>query len=67
MPVPRVWRDELGAEAQEAARRHEELEAHVVAGRHHVLHLALAAAQVLDDHADVLLGDVDDHVLDRLA
>ena len=33
----------------------------------HVLHLALAPAQVLDHGADVLFRHVDDHVLDRLA
>src|SRR5206468_1788763 len=63
---------ELPPEADQAARRHQELEAHVGAaaleGRtgDHVLHLPLALAEVLDYWAGVVLRHVDDHVLDRL-
>src|SRR5205823_4430884 len=63
---------ELGPEADEAAGGHEELEAQVGAAAveggagDHVLHLALALAEVLDHGAGVLLRYVDDHVLDRL-
>src|SRR5204863_68992 len=58
--------DELGPEAEQAAGGHEELETHVVTGRQHVLHLALAAAQVLHDYAHVLFRHVNNDVLDRL-
>ena len=58
---------ELGAEADQPARRHQVLEPDP-AGRvvDHLLHPALADGERLGDDADVVLGDVDREALDRL-
>ncbi len=59
--------EELGAEADQAARRHQVFHPHpagVVVG--HLLQAALATRQQLRDRADVLLGGVDREPLDRL-
>ncbi len=58
---------ELGAEADQPARRHQVLQPHP-AGRvvDHLLHPALAHRQRLGDDADVVLGHVDRQSLDRL-
>ena len=59
--------EELGAEADQAARRDDELHAHpagAVVG--HLLHAALAGGQQLGDRAEVLLGGVDREALHRL-
>ena len=59
--------EELGAEADQAARRDDELHAHpagAVVG--HVVHAALAGGEQLRDRAEVLLGRVDRQVLERL-
>ena len=59
--------EELGAEADQAARRHQELHpdpAGAVVG--HLLHAALAGGEQLGDRAEVLLGRVDGEPLDRL-
>ena len=60
--------EELGAEADQAARGRQIVEAYP-AGRvvDHLLHPALAQGQHLGDDADVILGDVDRQPLDRLA
>ena len=58
---------ELRAEADQAARRDQVLHPHparpVV---DHLLQPPLAQREQLRDHADVVLGDVDAHALDRL-
>ena len=59
--------EELGAEADQAARRDQELHPHpagAVVG--HLLHPALADGEQLGDRAEVLLGRVDGQPLDRL-
>src|SRR5690554_2314753 len=59
--------EELGAEADEAARWHDELHAdpaRAVVG--HGLHAALALREQLGDGAEILLGNVDRHVLHGL-
>src|SRR6478609_6707768 len=59
--------EELGAEADEAAARHEELHADpagAVVG--HLLHAALAGGHDLRDRAEELLGGVDREALDGL-
>ena len=57
-------RHELGAEADEAAARHDELHAHPAgAVVRHVVHAALARGEQLRDRAEVLLGRVDREVL----
>ncbi len=67
MPVPRVGGEELAAEADQAARRDDELHAHPAgAVVRHVLHATLAARQQLGDRAEVLLRRVDREVLERL-
>ena len=59
--------EELGAEADQAARRDEVLHARPAgAVVDHLLHAALAQREQLRDDADVLLGDVDRDALDRL-
>ena len=58
---------ELGAEADQPARRHEVLHPRPAgAVVDHLLHPALAQREQLRDDADVLLGDVDRDALDRL-
>ena len=60
-------REELGAEADQAARRDDLLDADPAgAVVDHLLHAALADAEHLDDDAGVLLGDVDRQALHRL-
>src|SRR5437879_2007972 len=60
------------AASDEAAGGHEELEPEVSAAAiesragDHVLHLALALANVLDNRPGVVLRHIDDDVLDRL-
>src|SRR6478752_8698985 len=59
--------EELGAEADEATARHEELHADpagAVVG--HLLHAALAGGHDLRDRAEELFGGVDREALDRL-
>ena len=52
--------EHLAAQANQAARRNQELEAGAAgAVIHHLFHLRLADAQLFDHHADVLLGDID--------
>ena len=59
--------EELGAEADQAARRHEVLHPHPAgAVVDHLLEAALAQREQLGDDADVVLGDVDREALDRL-
>ena len=59
--------EELGAEADQAAGGHEVVDPHPAgAVVDHVLHPALAEREQLRDDADVLLGHVDRHALDRL-
>ena len=58
---------ELGAEPDEPTGGHEVLHAHPAgAVVHHLLHAALAQREQLGDHAEVVLGHVDGHVLHRL-
>ena len=60
--------EELGAEADQATRRHEVLEAHPAqAVVDHALHLALAGCEQLRHRAEVVVGDVDRAPLDRFA
>ena len=66
MPVPRVWLMNSARKPRRPRAGTRNSRRTLSPRRHHVLHLALAAAQVLHDHADVLLGHVDDDVLDRL-
>ena len=59
--------EELGAEADQAARGHEVLHAHPAgAVVDHLLEAPLAQREQLRDDADVVLGDVDRDALDRL-
>jgi hypothetical protein len=67
MPVPAGVGEELGPEADQAARRHDELHpdpAGAVVG--HLLHPALPGGEQLGDRAEVLLGGVDGEPLHRL-
>ena len=53
--------------ADQAAARHVEREPHLTAARRpHVLQHALTPADLLNDHARVVVVDVDQHVLERL-
>ena len=62
----RVGQD-FAAQADQAARRDMELEAHAAgAVVHHLVHLALARAELLDHHAEEGFRAIDDQVLDRL-
>ena len=59
--------EEVGAEADQAAARHDEVHpdpARGVVG--HLLHAALAGGHQLGDRADELVGAVDGHRLERL-
>ena len=57
----------FAAQADQAARGHQELQAHAAgAVIDHLLHLALAAAQLLDHHADELFRAIDHQQLQRL-
>ena len=59
--------EELGAEADQAARGHEVFHAHPArAVVDHLLEAALAHREQLGDHPDVVLGHVDRETLDRL-
>ena len=59
--------EELGAEADQAARGHEVVHPHPAgAVVDHLLQAALAQGQQLGDDADVVLGHVDRQALDRL-
>ena len=59
--------EELGADAEQAARRDLELDAHAAgAGVDHVGHLAAALLQLLHDRAGVRFLDVDDERFVRL-
>ena len=59
-PGPTGLREELGAKADQAARRHEVLHPHPArAVIDHLLHPPLAQREQLRDDADVLLGGVD--------
>ena len=59
--------EELGAEADQAARGHEVLHPHPAgAVVDHLLEPALAQREQLRDHADVVVGHVDRQPLDRL-
>ena len=59
--------EELGADAEQTARRDLELDAHAAAaGIDHVGHLAASLLNLLHDRADVRLVDVDDESLVRL-
>ena len=59
--------EQLGAEPDQAPRRHEVLEAHPAgAVVDDLLHAALAQGEQLGDDAEVLLGDVDGDPVDRL-
>ena len=58
---------QLGAEAHQAPRRHQVLEADPAgAVVDDLLHPSLAQRQQLGDHAEVLLGNVDGHTVERL-
>src|SRR5699024_7673554 len=60
-------REELGAEADEAARRNRELHADPAgAVVRHRLHASLAGGEELRDRTEVLLGGVDRELLERL-
>ena len=64
--APRLG-EQLGAEADEAASRHEVVEAHPArAVVDDLLHAALAQREELGEHAHELLGDVDREPVDRL-
>ena len=59
--------EELGAKADQAAGRHQVVHPHPAgAVVDHLLHPALAQRQQLGDDADVVVGHVDAHPLDRL-
>ena len=61
-------REELSTEPDETAARHAVLEARTAVSRvAHLGHAATAGAHSLGDDTDERFGDVDDHVLDRLA
>ena len=62
-PVPLRQRQELGAEAEQPARRDRELHARAVAVPAHVLELAPALADRGDDGARELLRAVDHELL----
>ena len=65
--MPRVSVSELGAEADEAAGRHEVLDAHPTgAVVDDLLHAPLAQGEQLGDDPHVLLGDVDGEPVDGL-
>ncbi len=67
MPGPARLGEELGAEADQAARGDQELEPHPAgAVVDHVLHPALAQRQHLGHDAEEVLGHVDRQALDRL-
>ena len=67
MPGAARLGEELRAEPDQPARRHEVLEPHPAgAVVDHLLHPALAQREQLREHADVLLGRVDRDALDRL-
>jgi len=54
--------EQLGAEADEAARRHHVVEAHPAAAVvHHLVEPSLARREELRDRAEVLVGHVDRH------
>ncbi len=59
--------EQLAAQADQAARRNFEFEAHAArAVIAHLDHLAAAAAEGFHDDADEIVGDVDDQALERL-
>ena len=65
--MPRVSVMQLGAEADQAAGRHEVVEAHPAgAVVDDLLHAALAQGEQLGDDAHELLGHVDGEAVDRL-
>ena len=66
--LARAGGQHVGAQADDAARRHVELQVDAVpAGGLHLLHLALAARDHVDDFARIFLGHVDGQLLDRFA
>ena len=58
-------RQQLAAQTEDRTRRHRVLETLCVADREHVRHRRFAPPERLDYGAGVLLGHVDDDVLDR--
>ena len=59
--------EQLAAQADQAARRNFEIEAHAArAVIAHLEHFAAAAAEGFHDDADEIFGDVDDQALERL-